>query len=153
MIRYDLKCARGCEFDAWFKDSAAFDALKAADQLVCAHCGGGGVEKALMAPRVSTARKSSESRKDSPDAGETRVGALSTPADPQLARMLRKLQDYLNKNSDNVGADFPEEARRIHYGETDKRQIHGVASPDEAQELTEEGVPITALPLPPRRGH
>lgn len=136
MIRYDLKCARGCAFDAWFKDSAAFDALKAAGQLTCAKCGSPEVEKALMAPRV----------RDSGREPTPAAGALSTPQDPELARKLRELRDYIDKNSDDVGAEFPEEARRIHYGESEKRQIHGVASPEEARELTEEGVEIAPLP-------
>jgi len=151
MIRYDLKCARGCEFDAWFKDSAAFDALKAAGKVVCARCGSTEVGKALMAPRVSTARKSTKSRPEIPADDAKPVHALSAPADPELARRLSELQDYLAKNSDDVGTDFPEEARRIHYGETDKRQIHGVATAEEARALTEEGVPVAPLPLPPRR--
>ena len=136
MIRYDLKCARGCAFDAWFKNSAAFDALKAAGQLTCAHCGSTDVEKALMAPRVRDSKRT-------PDTPPT---PLSTPSDPELARKLRDLKDYIDRNSDDVGADFPEEARKIHYGETDQRQIHGVATLDEARELTEEGVSVAPLP-------
>jgi hypothetical protein len=151
MIRYDLKCARGCEFDAWFKDYAAFDALKAAAQVVCPSCGSTDVEKALMAPRVSTSRKSAKARSEAPAEAKTAVGALSAPTDPELAKKLRDLQDYLTRNSDDVGSDFPEEARRIHYGEADKRQIHGFASAEQAHELTEEGVPIAPLPVPPRR--
>lgn len=148
MIRYDLKCARGCAFESWFRDSAAFDALKAAGGLVCAHCGSTEVEKALMAPRVSAARKAGE-----PAAPPDRPGpgALTSTPDPELARMLSKLREHLARNSQDVGADFPEEARRIHYGETEKRQIHGVASLDEARELTEEGVPVAPLPPFPRR--
>jgi hypothetical protein len=153
MIRYDLKCARGCEFDAWFKDSAAFDALKAAGQVVCARCGSTEVEKALMAPRVAPSRKSASTRPDKAAEDKAEIGALSAPSDPELAKKLKDLQDYLTRNSDDVGADFPEEARRIHYGEADKRQIHGVASPDEARQLTEEGVPIAPLPLSPRRAN
>jgi len=153
MIRYDLKCACGCEFDAWFKDSAAFDALKAAGQVVCASCGSTDVRKALMAPRVATSRKSAKTRSEAPSEGAAAVGALSAPTDPELAKKLKDLQDYLTRNSDDVGSAFPEEARRIHYGEADKRQIHGVASPEEARELTEEGVPIAPLPLSSRRAN
>ncbi len=156
MIRYDLKCSKGCAFDAWFKNSAAFDALQAAGQLSCVHCGSTEVEKAPMAPRVSTSKTSAPIAPPEdarPAAAAPMAGALSTPENPELARKIKDLQDYLDKNSDDVGAKFADEARKIHYGEADSRQIHGVASLEEAQELTEEGVGISPLPLLPRKGN
>jgi len=150
MIRYDLKCARGCEFDAWFKDSAAFDALKASGQLACAHCGSTEVTKALMAPGVATSGAKPPAERERGDDGQA-SGVLSGPTDPELARRVADLREYLQRNSHDVGDDFPEEARRIHYGEAESRQIHGVASPEEAQELTEEGVRIAPLPFLTRR--
>lgn len=153
MIRYDLKCSQGCEFDAWFKNSAAFDASKAAGQLHCALCGSADVSKAPMAPRVSTSKRSTPVVAEPMDPDHAMAGALTTPKDPELTRKLKDLQDYLDKNSDDVGAKFAEEARKIHYGETDSRQIHGVASLEDARELTEEGVSIAPLPLLPRNGN
>ncbi len=151
MIRFDLKCERGCEFDAWFKDNSAFEKVKASGGLGCAHCGSSRVEKALMAPGVSTSRAKSGGSVETPDGAGGQMASLSSPEDPELARRLKHLREYLDKNSNDVGADFPEEARKIHYGEADSRQIHGVATPEEAKELSEEGVAVAPLPPLPRR--
>lgn len=142
MIRYALKCTEGHSFESWFQSAEAYDALAAKGLMSCAVCGGTGVTKALMAPRVSAA----EGPETAPPAPPERP--LSAPAHP-AEQMLRTLREHLQKNSTYVGGRFAEEARAMHLGEADERAIHGEASPAEAKSLIEEGVPIAPLPILP----
>ena len=132
MIRYTLRCKKGHESEAWFKDSAAYDALRRAGQVSCGVCGDTNVEKAIMAPSVSGTKK----REEAP---------LSTPANPAEAA-LAKMRAHLRENSDYVGKEFAEEARRIHLGEADARGIWGEASKDDAKALVDEGIPVAPIP-------
>ena len=130
MIRYDLKCANGDAFEAWFGSIADFDAQAARGDVMCPHCGSTYVEKAPMAPAVRTSR-SNEARKE-------RAVAMA---------MAAKVREHIKDNFDYVGDRFADEARKMHTGESDERAIWGQATPDEARELAEEGIP--ASPLPP----
>ncbi len=143
MIRYALKC-RDCGhgFDGWFRSSADFDAQGARGLLSCPVCDGHAVEKALMSPAVATA----------PEHGPAAApgGAVTSAVPPEAAALYRQLQEMARKvrsEGTYVGAAFAEEARRIHYGEAEGRQIYGEASAPEVRGLLEEG--IAALPLPP----
>lgn len=131
MIVYSLACAEGHGFEGWFKDSAAYDAQAAGGKLVCPICNSHKVAKAPMAPAVS---------------GTKSKGA---PA-PQELRKMRQfvsgLRKYVEENAENVGRKFSEEARKIHYGETEERPIYGEATATEARELVEEGVEVAPLP-------
>ena len=129
MIVYDLKCAEGHQFEAWFRDSAAYEA----DGVTCPICGSGKVEKALMAPNL--ARGGPRDPAPQVDAGAVRV-----------RRALSELREQVEANCDYVGPRFPEEARRIHYGETDPRGIYGESTAEEADALKEEGVQVHRLP-------
>jgi hypothetical protein len=129
MIRYALRCAEGHAFDSWFASGAEFDRLSAASLLTCAVCGGGRIEKDLMAPRVLS--------------GD--VGPLSGPASP-AEQALAELRRRVEAVSEDVGRDFPAEARRIHRGEAPARPIIGEARPAEARTLVDEGVPVAPLP-------
>lgn len=130
MIRYDLKCDQGDEFEAWFGSMADYDKQAEAGQLMCPHCGSSHVEKAPMAPAVRTSR-SVEARKD-------RAVAMA---------MAAKVREHIKENFDYVGDKFADEARKIHNGESEERAIYGETTPEEARALAEEGVP--AAPLPP----
>jgi hypothetical protein len=134
VILFDLRCAQGHEFEAWFRDWAAYDEQAAAGAIACAVCGSTSVSKALMAPAVATG------------------GARP---DPQRAaeamRTLRKVQDHIEKNFDHVGPGFAEEARKMHYGETDRRSIYGEATRTEAKELRDEGIQFGQVPWLPRQ--
>ena len=140
MIKYALKCASGHDFDSWFRDSAAFDALLTAGQVTCSVCGDARVEKTLMAPAVSGAKKKDRE-------GEA---PLSTPATPAEAA-LKILREHLKKNSDYVGDEFADEARRIHVGESEQRSIWGEATAEDAKALKDEGIPVAPIPFMPRR--
>lgn len=132
MIRYTLRCDKAHEFEVWFRDSAAYDKQQKAGEVTCPLCSSRQVEKAIMAPNVA-------SRKG-PSNQEERQRAAATVA------MLRQMRKAVEKNADNVGDRFAEEARRIHYGETAARSIYGNTTKDEAEELLEEGVEFGVIP-------
>ena len=142
MIRYALACDDGHQFESWFGDSQAFDTLRAADAVLCPECGSAVVEKTLMTPQVATARKK-DAKKD-----RVRLAANSGMQAEAVAAM-RKIRDHVTKNADYVGDKFPEEARKIHYEEAEKRGIYGEASTEEAKALAEEGVEFHPLPILP----
>jgi len=131
VIVYSLSCNKGHEFEGWFRDSAAFDEQAQGGKLVCPSCGTRKVSKAMMAPAVSGTRKKSE-----PSANELR----------QMRQFMTGLRKHIEQNADYVGPEFPEEARKIHYGEVEQRQIYGEATLEEAKELIEEGVDVAPLP-------
>jgi hypothetical protein len=130
VIVYSLRCSNSHEFEGWFQSSAAFDEQSADGKLVCPVCDTHKVEKAVMAPAVAGTKKS-ELAKD--ELKKMR----------QFASGMRK---YVKDNAEYVGPRFPEEARKIHYGETDERHIYGEATPQEAKDLIEEGVDVAPLP-------
>ena len=131
MIVYSLACTKGHGFEGWFKDSAAFDAQAAEGKLVCPICNSKKVAKAPMAPSVS---------------GTKSKGAPSTDELRKMRQFMTGLRKYVEENAENVGRDFPEEARKIHYGETEERPIYGEATITEAKELIEEGIEVAPIP-------
>jgi hypothetical protein len=130
MIVYSLKCKNRHTFEGWFASSAAFDEQAAAGKLVCPVCNTHKVEKAPMAPAVSGVKKN----------------PLNDGEAKKMRQFMSGMRKYLKENADYVGKDFPDEARKIHYGETEEHQIYGEATLKEAKELIEEGVEIAALP-------
>lgn len=139
MIRFTLKCSDGHQFESWFQSAAAYDALKQAGHVECAVCGSAEVEKAIMAPRVSTARKS-----------EVQERPLDKPAS-EAEQALAKIKAHVEANSDYVGMEFASEARAMHDGDAPERAIYGEAKPEDAKKLIEDGVPVTPLPFLPGR--
>ncbi len=136
MILFDLRCQAGHSFEAWFRNSAAYDAQADAGDIACPLCGDAKISKAPMAPRIG------RSRTDGPSKEEAQAA--------DLYRKLSKLRDHVEANSDYVGGRFAEEARRIHYGEADARNIHGEATDSEATQLKDEGVEFARIPWVPR---
>ena len=133
MILFALRCAADHEFEGWFRDGAAFDRQSAGGKISCPQCGDTAVTKAPMAPRVARSRQ-----------------VEVTPSPAQLRKALQELRRQIETNCDYVGERFAEEARRIHYGETDPRSIYGEASADDAKDLAEEGIEVSRVPwLPP----
>ncbi len=137
MIRYNLKCARAHEFEAWFRSSAAYDKQRRARQVGCAVCGSTEVEKAVMAPALMAAPAASPGPGPRP--------GLTTPASPAEAA-LTAMRRKVEATSDYVGREFAAEARRIHDGEGDKRAIWGEASLDDARALKDDGIPVAPIP-------
>lgn len=138
MIRYDLKCPKGHEFDGWFPSADAFEAQRVAGHVGCTICGATDVEKRIMAPSVRPARKAGE---------KPRLTAPQNDVEAALAEMRAKIE----ANSDYVGLNFAAEARAMHEGRIDERSIYGEAKPEEARALLEDGIPVAPLPFMPKR--
>lgn len=134
MIRYALKCAEGHDFDSWFQSADAFDGLAEKGLLSCAVCGSSKVQKALMAPKVTT---------DQPEK------PLARPAS-EMERKIAEMRDKLEREATYVGGRFAEEARAIHDSEKPDRPIWGEANLQEAKSLIEDGIPVAPLPFMPK---
>ena len=138
MIRYDLKCPKGHEFDGWYQSADAFDRLSKAGHVTCTICGAADVEKRIMAPAVRPARMAGEKPK------------LKEPKN-DVEAAFAELRAQIEANSDYVGLNFAAEARAMHEGKIDERSIYGEAKPDEARALLEDGIPVAPLPFLPKR--
>ena len=159
MIRYSLVCEREHAFDAWFKNSADYDKQAKRGLVSCPACASTKVEKSLMAPSLGAGakKKSSGAIETPPPAAETPAApaeqtapvAMMSPQEKEFRAKLKELRDHLVKNADNVGRKFPEEARKMHYGETELRSIYGEASTEDAKALQDEGIEFHPLPVLP----
>jgi hypothetical protein len=147
MIRYDLLCANGHAFDGWFRDSVAYDKQAAAGDVACPACGDTAVEKQLMTPRLPA--KSNRKSEAPPVAPAPLHANLRDERTRKLAEAIRELRRHVEENADYVGDRFAEEARRIHYEESEARGIYGEATIEDARELLEEGIAVAPLPRPP----
>ena len=159
MILYRLRCSKGPEFESWFKDSKTYERQEKKSLIGCAVCGEVKVSRAPMAPRLGKGAKTVEVEKPAADAPAT--PPAPTPEQQQMAAMARhmpkelreallKVRAEVEKNCEHVGDKFAEEARKIHYGESDKRGIYGETSEEEAESLAEEGIEFGRLPWIPR---
>src|SRR5689334_11273530 len=131
MILYDLVCPKEHHFDSWFRNSTAAEKLIKAGQVECPTCGSKKVQKAPMAPRIG--KSSSENVPAQASGGDAEL----TAAMEKATEAFNELQKVIEKNFDHVGDKFPEEARRIHYGESKKRGIYGNASKEDTKALRE----------------
>jgi hypothetical protein len=139
MILYQLRCSQDHAFEAWFKDSSAYDEQAAAGAVVCPECGDTAVCKAPMAPRIARGRGDA--------GGDTKPARTYAHArSPEMREALGELRRQVEENCDYVGGEFAEEARKIHYGEADERNIYGEATDDDAKELTDEGIKVGKVP-------
>jgi len=156
MIRYALRCEGDHAFESWFQDSSAYELQVKRKLVSCPVCNSVKVEKAIMAPRIVSkkARERTEPAPAAPAApAATEAPAGSTPLmlaqERELRVKLKELRDHIVKHADNVGERFPNEARKMHYGEIEHRPIYGEASPEEAKSLIDEGVEVSPLPVLP----
>jgi hypothetical protein len=158
MIHYALRCECGHSFESWFQSSTAFDSQIKRKLVTCPACNSAKVDKAIMAPQI-VSRKGRESAPPAPTAPTDVAPPSSTPTpastpllmaqERELRTKLKELREHIVKNADNVGERFPNEARKMHYGDIEHRPIYGEASPDEARSLIEEGVEVMPLPVLP----
>jgi hypothetical protein len=169
MIKYALRCERGHEFESWFTNSAAYDSQRKRGLVSCPGCSSVKVEKAIMAPRLGRGESAVAGPPPGPPPalpaaavptpvpmgpmpltppGKETV-AIMSPPERELRKKLKELREHIVKNADYVGQSFPEQARKIHYGEVEHRSIYGEASPEEAKELHEEGIAFHPLPILP----
>ena len=132
MMLFKLRCAAGHEFEAWFRDNAAYDRQHGRGQIVCPDCGDDAVEKAVMAPRVARTRQDK-----------------APPSPAEMRRALQELRKQVETHCDYVGPRFAEEARRMHNGEATARGIYGEATPTESKSLAEDGIEVASIPWVP----
>ena len=155
MIHYQLRCGQDHTFDGWFKDSETFDKQARLGLVECPSCGGSDVERALMAPAVST-RKAKTPRQEKPKEPVAEVlpperGMVATGRVPaQVLSALQRMRAEVEKHCDYVGDEFADEARKMHRGDIEQRAIYGETTPEQAESLIEEGIEIAAIPWVPR---
>ena len=158
MIRYSLRCERDHSFESWFQSSSAYETQVRRKLVTCPVCGSAKIEKAIMAPQIVSKKGRDIARPASaPEPAAAQPAEVATPAstpllmaqERELRAKIKELRDHIVKNADNVGARFPSEARKMHYGDVEHRPIYGEASPDEARALIEEGVEVSPLPVLP----
>lgn len=143
MISFNLKCSSGHEFEAWFPNSGSYDKQRAAGDVTCPMCGDPEIMKAPMAPNVASRKESTLTSHE----------ARAEEVAKEIVEAAYKLREHVEENCDNVGTEFAEEARRIHYGEAEERGIYGEATHEETQSLDEEGIEVFQLPNLPRRNN
>jgi hypothetical protein len=152
MIRYNLRCERDHAFESWFQSSSAYESQEKRKLVNCPVCGSAKVERAIMAPQI-VSKKGRDLTAPAPAATTEGTAPASTPLmmaqERELRAKLKELRDHIVKNADNVGERFPNEARKMHYGDIEHRPIYGEASPEEARSLIEEGVEVSPLPVLP----
>lgn len=168
MIRYALACEKGHSFESWFQNSLAYEKQAKRSLVTCPICGSAKVEKAIMAPNLASGPAHAEPASPQPpgpspappDSRSLQPApmppippknpvAMMSPPERELRQKLKELRDHVTKNASYVGPRFPEEARKIHYGETEHRSIYGEASPQEAREMHDEGIEFHPLPMLP----
>src|SRR5580698_4947092 len=130
VIVYNLRCKNGHEFEGWFRDSAAFDHQSEDGKLFCPTCNSRRVEKAIMAPAVTSLGDREAKRSEARN----------------MRQFMTGLRKYVQEHAEYVGSNFAEEARKIHYGESVDRHIYGETTPEEAKELVDEGLDVAPLP-------
>lgn len=137
MIRYALKCDQTHGFEAWFGSSSDYDDQSARGLVECPFCGSRAVEKAVMAPSVSGTKKADPAPE------------VAAKVQSMMMQAAREVRAHVEANFDYVGDSFAREARDIHEGKSEKREIYGEATPAEVKKLKEDGVPVSALPDAP----
>lgn len=134
MIIYDLRCEKGHKFEGWFKDIHAFEKQKTEKLITCPVCGGSDIE--MVPSSLAIMGK------------DIRPSERDITKDMSLGKSLKKVQEFLDKNFDDVGDKFAEIALKIHHGEEDRRNIKGTTTEREEENLSEEGVQFFKIPLP-----
>ena len=133
MIKYNLKCKHKHEFESWFLDSKEFEKLKSKKMIECIFCKTKSIEKSIMAPSILSQEEKQRNQK-------------STKYIKKVQKDLLKMQNFVEKNFEYVGNNFPREVRNVYYDKRKNKNIYGKATPEETQELEEEGIKLTAIP-------
>ena len=131
MIKYNLACECGKDFESWFSSSTEYDVLKKRKLVNCIYCNSTSVKKSIMSPNLPT--KSNENSK-------------KVQLEKNIKKQLLNFRRYIEKNCKNVGDNFPQEARNIHYDKKTSKGIYGKATQEEANELLEEGIEVGTIP-------
>ncbi len=133
MIKYNLKCKHKHEFESWFLDSKEFEKLKSKKMIECIFCKTKSIEKSIMAPSVLSQEQKQKNQK-------------SIKYIKKIQKDLLKMRNFVEKNFEYVGNNFPREVRNVYYDKRKNKNIYGKATPEETQELEEEGIELTAIP-------
>ena len=133
MIKYNLKCKHKHEFESWFLDSKEFEKLKSKKMIECIFCKTKSIEKSIMAPNVLSQEQKQKNKK-------------SIKYIKKIQKDLLKMRNFVEKNFEYVGNNFPREVRNVYYDKRKNKNIYGKATPEETQELEEEGIELTAIP-------
>lgn len=159
MIHYQLQCSKDHEFDGWFRDSATFDKQVQLSLVECPACGDTSVRRALMAPAVAKAHRTTAAAAAPSEAPQPQVQP-APPAPPAEAiggklpdhvrAMLQRMRSEVEKHCVYVGEHFAEEARRMHRGESERNGIYGETTPEQAEALAEDGIEFSRIPWVPR---
>ena len=158
MIVFDVTCKNDHTFEGWFKDSDTFESLASKGEVACPICNDTNVRKGLVAPRLGGMRKGKDGTSAPEPAEAAQAGdngkaqgdkqKANTEEFREFLSAVRELKRHVEENSTYVGDRFPEEARKIHYGETEQQSIYGEATPKEAAELNDEGIDFHRIPWP-----
>ena len=134
MIKYNLKCNHNHEFESWFPDSKEFEKLKKRKLLECIYCSSKEITKSIMAPMVSVAKDRT----------------YNLEIDQQVVKeektKIRKIQKYIEKNFEYVGENFSKRVREIYYDKKSNKTIYGITTPQEREELQDEGIDLISIP-------
>jgi len=144
MIKYALACEQAHEFESWFPSSEAYETQRERGFVTCPFCNSSKVDKRIMAPSVARTDKAPVAQP-----AEAQAMAVLSDKEREIRAALRALREHVLKNAENVGKDFVEEARRMHYGEAEERSIYGEADLEEARALAEEGIDVLPIPSVP----
>ncbi len=143
MIVFELICPDHHRFEGWFSSGGDFDAQKGRGLLECPVCGHSGIEK-LPTAKIRRQESASAPAAESAPVPASVPAAAAAPGMPTLQQVM----DFMLVNTENVGKNFVEEARKIHYKEAPERHIRGTATREQAEELIDEGIPVMPLPVP-----
>ena len=174
MIKYSLRCSSNHHFESWFKDSSTFEGLREDGHVSCPLCGDWDVHKALMTPHLANnagknrgaeqevlpPSKEISLKSDPAESASETIGPIDTiprapkagepmPSQEEITaafQFFAKLKRHVEETHEDVGEEFADEARKIHYGETRERGIYGHADQDDVEELIEEGIVVMPLP-------
>lgn len=164
MIKYQLICDKSHEFEGWFGDSAAFESQQESGLLTCPVCGSADVRRALMAPNLASpktrktdlaeqqpsAQPEPQPQPQAPQQASAALPPAAARKKQELMSQMRALQTKIRQECRDVGNDFAEEARKIHYGEVEPEGIYGQATAEEREALDEEGIEIMDMPWLPK---
>ena len=135
MIKYNLKCNNDHEFESWFSDSKEFERLKTRKLLECIYCNSKKIKKSIMAPMISVSKNNNANKFQ-----------INKKILQKQRNKLIKLRNFIEKNFEYVGEDFSKKVREIYYDKKNKKMIYGITSPEERQELKEEGIDLLSIP-------
>ena len=135
MIKYNLKCINNHEFESWFSDSSEFDKLNKKKLLECIYCSSNKIKKSIMAPMIS-GKKTNEEKSYFDKKNFTN----------KKKDELLKLRNYIEKNFEFVGDKFSKKVREVYYDKKTKKAIYGTTTPEEREELAEEGIDLLSVP-------